>query len=148
VQHEYLNTVKLLERLHRQFLEVIKCELEKRAIGDINSVQCLILFNIGFEEITIGELTYRGYYLGSNVSYNAKKMAEANYIEQNRSAHDKRSIRVKLTDKGKKLCEILQNIFEFHSEKIKEQGVTVEEFNFVAASLKKLEKFWSDAVHY
>ena len=147
MKNEYLDTVRLLERLHRQFLEVVKCELDRRVIKDINSVQCLILFNIGLEEITIGELTHRGYYLGSNVSYNAKKMIEADYIEQNRSAHDKRSIQIKLSSKGKKLYEILQNIFEFHGEKISELGINKEELEFVSKSLKKIENFWNDVMY-
>src|SRR5436189_4440354 len=95
VKDKYLQTTRLIERLHRRFLDVIKSELDRLGIEDINNVQTLILYNIGNENLTIGELTNRGYYLGSNVSYNIKKLVESEYLVQERSPHDKRSIKVK-----------------------------------------------------
>jgi len=88
----YLEVISLVERLHRHFLEVVKLELDGLQIHDINNVQGLMLFNIGDAEMTVGELTLRGCYLGSNVSYNVKKMVENGYLEQERSVHDRRSI--------------------------------------------------------
>jgi len=96
----YLEVISLIERLHRQFLEVVKLELEGLGIRDINNVQALMLFNIGDAEMTVGELTWRGCYLGSNVSYNVKRMVEADYLAQERSLHDRCSSHVKLTKKG------------------------------------------------
>ena len=96
----YLEVISLVERLHRHFLEVVKLELDGLGIHDINNVQGLMLFNIGDAEMTVGELTLRGCYLGSNVSYNVKKMVENGYLVQERSVHDRRSIHVRLTDKG------------------------------------------------
>jgi DNA-binding MarR family transcriptional regulator len=87
----YLSTIGLIERLHRQCLEVIKVELDRGGIRDLSNVQAMILFNIGDDELTVGELTQRGYYLGSNVSYNVKKMVENGYLIQERSRHDRRS---------------------------------------------------------
>src|SRR3954453_18949030 len=107
VHDSYLETIRLTERLHRQFLEVVKNELEKFGIEDLNNVQSLILFNIGKNEYTVGELTGRGYYLGSKVSYNVRKMVEHGYLVQERSTHDRRSVRVRLTDKGLTLWEKL-----------------------------------------
>jgi DNA-binding MarR family transcriptional regulator len=78
----YLNVISLIERLHRQFLEVVKLELDGMGIRDINNVQAMVLFNIGDAEMTVGELTLRGCYLGSNVSYNIKKMVEQGYLSQ------------------------------------------------------------------
>jgi DNA-binding MarR family transcriptional regulator len=74
VKDAYLQIIALIERLHREFLEVVKAELDRRAIRDLNNVQAMILFNIGEEELSVGELTIRGCYLGSNVSYNLKKL--------------------------------------------------------------------------
>ena len=71
----YLDVIALVERPHRQFLEVVKLELDTQGVHDINNVQAMILFNIGDPEMTVGELTLRGCYLGSNVSYNVKKMS-------------------------------------------------------------------------
>ena len=92
----YYESIQLIERLHRHFLDVLKVELDKKGMQDINNVQSMILYNIGDDELTVGELTIRGYYLGSNVSYNVKKMVENGYLVQERSVHDKRSIRVRL----------------------------------------------------
>ena len=97
VKETYFETIRLIERLHRQFLEVVKGELDRLGIEDINNVQALILSNVGREELTVGELTNRGYYLGSNVSYNVKKMVENGYLVQERSTHDRRSIRVRVS---------------------------------------------------
>ena len=88
----YLEVIALVERLHRHFLEVVKLELEGLGIHDINNIQGMMLFNIGDAEMTVGELTLRGCYLGSNVSYNVKKMVENGYLAQQRSLHDRRSI--------------------------------------------------------
>src|ERR1700748_836077 len=99
----YLNVISLIERLHRQFLEVVKLELDGMGIRDINNVQAMVLFNIGDAEMTVGELTLRGCYLGSNVSYNVKNMVEQGYLAQRRSVHDRRSVHVRLTEKAKML---------------------------------------------
>src|SRR6202171_5482842 len=103
MQTAYLDVIALIERLHRQFLEVVKLERYTQGVHDINNVQAMILFNIGDLEMTVGELTLRGCYLGSNVSYNVKKMVENGYLTQERFAHDCPSGRVRLPEKGGKM---------------------------------------------
>src|SRR6202521_2449426 len=120
----YLEVISLVERLHRHFLEVVKLELEGLGIHDINNVQGMMLFNIGDAEMTVGELTLRGCYLGSNVSYNVKKMVENGYLAQERSVHDRRSIHVKLTDKGRKLRDRLSGMHQRHIQLLKQTAVT------------------------
>lgn len=144
----YFDTVGLIERLHRYFLEVLKAALDRRAILDINNVQALILYNIGNDELTVGELTARGYYLGSNVSYNLKKMVEAGYIIQERSTHDRRSVRVKLTDKGKKLHEMCAKLFEQHVKNLGRANLEESALALANESLKRLERFWLNAQQY
>jgi DNA-binding MarR family transcriptional regulator len=141
MKQTYLATIVLLERMHRQFLEVIKSELETHDIRDINNVQALILYNIGGDELTVGELTLRGYYLGSNVSYNVKKMTEHGYLHQERSSHDRRSVRVKLTEKGIELSRQLETMFERHVEAV---SGSIDEENLREAneSLRDVERFW------
>ena len=112
VRQPYYDSILLIERLHRHFLEVLKTELDRLGIQDINNVQSLILYNIGDDELTVGELTARGYYLGSNVSYNVKKMVENGYLGQERSPHDRRSVRVRLSDQGLDLRDKISNMFE------------------------------------
>src|SRR4030088_1737399 len=103
----YLATISLVERLHRHFLEVVKLEIDGLGTHDINSGQAMMLFNIGDAEMTVGELTLRGCYLGANVSYNVKKMVEAGHLGQKRSVLDRRSIHVRLTEKGRALRDRL-----------------------------------------
>lgn len=146
--HQYYETIQLIERLHRRFLDVLKVELDRRNIQDINNVQSMILYNIGDEEMTVGELTIRGYYLGSNVSYNVKKMVENDYLIQERSIHDKRSIRVRLSDKGMKLRDIVSDMFEKHVEKIKGTELTDEKIAEVGTILKMLERFWASQTNF
>ena len=116
MNNKYLEAISLVERLHRHFLEVVKLELEGLGIHDINNVQGMMLFNIGDAEMTVGELTLRGCYLGSNVSYNVKKMVENGYLAQHRSPHDRRSIHVKLTEKGIELRDRLTVMHRRHAE--------------------------------
>ena len=80
MQTTYADIIALLERAHRGFLEVVKLELDNLRVPDINNMQAMILFNIGDFEMTVGELTTRGCYLGANVSYNVKKLLENGYI--------------------------------------------------------------------
>ncbi len=140
----YYESINLIERLHRQFLDILKVELERANILDINNVQSLILHNIGTDELTVGELTVRGYYLGSNVSYNVKKMVENGYLVQERSIHDKRSIRVKLSDKGRKLDDALTELYKKHEERLEPAGLQNTRLESMNQVLRDLEAFWGE----
>src|SRR5882724_176754 len=137
----YLEVISLVERLHRSFLEVVKLELEGLQIHDINNVQGLMLFNIGDAEMTVGELILRGCYLGSNVSYNVKKMVENGYLDHERSVHDRRFIHVHLTDKGRILRDRLTEMHRRHTAMLSEI-VSDEDLQSVTATLRRLERFW------
>ncbi len=140
----YYDAITLIERLHRQFLDVLKVELERAGYLDINNVQSMILHNIGDSELTVGELTIRGYYLGSNVSYNVKKMVENGYLNQERSIHDKRSVRVKLSDKGRKLNEGITRLYKRHEERLTQANLAHERIETMNEVLRDVEKFWAD----
>jgi DNA-binding MarR family transcriptional regulator len=144
----YYESIQLIERLHRHFLDVLKVELDRKGIQDINNVQSLILYNIGDDELTVGELTIRGYYLGSNVSYNVKKMVENEYLVQERSVHDKRSIRVKLSDKGKELKNLITAMFQKHEERIANSELTPERLTELNQTLKMIERFWASQTDF
>ncbi len=139
----YFESIQLIERLHRYFLDVVKVELDRRNLQDVNNIQSLILYNIGHDEMTVGELTLRGYYLGSNVSYNVKKMVENGYLEQERSVHDKRSIRVKLSDKGKELYAVLSEMMDGHVSKLEGTELTPERLKDFTETMQMLERFWN-----
>jgi DNA-binding MarR family transcriptional regulator len=148
VKEQYLESIHLIERLHRQFLEVVKGELERQDIQDVNNVQAVILYNIGKDELTVGELTNRGYYLGSNVSYNVRKMVENHYLIQERSTHDRRSVRVRLSDKGIELHELLDNMFAAQAEKLGTDITTPQDLDTANALLRRLERFWIAAMNF
>lgn len=142
VKKSYLETIALVERLHRQCLEVIKADLDRLGIRDLNNVQAMILFNIGGDELTVGELTNRGYYLGSNVSYNVKKMVENGYLEQERSPHDRRAVHVRLSPKALAVCEKMHEIFEHHAATLAEGIVDANDLKALNQTLRRLERFW------
>lgn len=143
----YLEVIGLIERLHRQFLEVVKAELDRLGIQDINNVQSLILYNIAEEEVTVGELTYRGYYLGSNVSYNLKKMVETGYLEQERSTHDRRTVRVRLSEKGKGLRDKIAAMFERHGGKLSDGALAPVKIAGCNETLWALGRFWNEILN-
>ena len=144
----YYEAIQMIERLHRHFLDVLKVELDRQGIQDINNVQSMILYNIGDDELTVGELTIRGYYLGSNVSYNVKKMVENGYLVQERSVHDKRSIRVKLSEKGTKLRNSITAMFDRHEEKIQGTNLTPERLGELNKTMQMMERFWASQTNF
>ena len=148
MHHPYYRMTALIERLHRCFLDVVKVELDRFGVQDINNVQSLILYNIGMDELTIGELTARGYYLGSNVSYNVKKMVENGYLAQERSQHDRRSTRVRLTSKGQALRTKLETMFSRQADALEGTGLRVGDVETLNATLRRLEGFWSGNLAY
>jgi DNA-binding MarR family transcriptional regulator len=148
VRQAYYEAVLLIERVHRHFLEVIKTDLDRAGIRDINNVQALILYNIGVDEMTVGELTARGYYLGSNVSYNVKKMVENQYLEQERSPHDRRSVRIKLSPKGLALHKSVNESLDRQAASLGNAKITPEELTQAGDVLRKLERFWTGMINY
>jgi DNA-binding MarR family transcriptional regulator len=145
----YLENLALLERLHRLLLDVIKDEFERLGILEINSVQALLLFNIGENEVTAGELKSRGYYQGSNVSYNLKKLVELGYMHHQRSEIDRRSVRVRLTEKGRRVRGQLVDLFGRHAEGLGRKGlVDAAGMDAMSQSLKRMERYWTDQIRY
>ena len=131
----YFDVIMYLERLHRLFLEVVQVELKRLNIHDISNVQCFILYNIGTSKLTVGEISNRGYYLGSNVTYNLKKLVESGYLMQEPSPHDKRSSHVRLSDKGMALYNRFSEILEKHAHNLPNNGIS-------EAQVRDLDSFW------
>ncbi|MDA7948283.1 MAG: winged helix DNA-binding protein [Hyphomicrobiaceae bacterium] len=149
IKDQYLKSLRMIERLHRLLLDVIKDEFERLGHSEVNSVQALLLFNIGDAELTAGELRSRGYYLGSNVSYNLKKLVEAGYIHHQRSTNDRRSVRVSLTDKGKEICQVINDLYDRQMKSLeKVGGVNDADLDAMNDSLFRLERFWGDQIRY
>jgi DNA-binding MarR family transcriptional regulator len=149
LQGRYLVSLKLVERLHRLLLDVIKDEFERLGRADVNSVQALLLYNIGDAELTAGELTSRGYYLGSNVSYNLKKLVDAGYIHHQRSTTDRRSVRVSLTEKGQEVSKVINGLFERQLRSLEQVGgIGEDDLGTLNRALIRLERFWTDQIRY
>ncbi|WP_046865270.1 transcriptional regulator LdtR [Microvirga massiliensis] len=149
VKSRYLEALHLVERLHRRLLDVIKDEFERRGRSDVNSVQALLLYNIGDKELTASELRTRGYYLGSNVSYNVKKLVEMGYLHHARSRVDRRSVRISLTEKGRDIHDAIKALYDKHSRTIEPiGGISQTDFERMNQSLVRLERFWTDHIRY
>ncbi|MCX8225712.1 MAG: winged helix DNA-binding protein [Sulfitobacter sp.] len=145
----YLEALSLVERLHRLLLDVIKDEFERVGALEINSVQALLLFNIGDNEVTAGELKTRGYYQGSNVSYNLKKLVEMGYMHHQRCEIDRRSVRVRLTEKGRNVRTVVSELFARHAVGLESKGVLGPEgIDEITHSLKRMERYWTDQIRY
>jgi DNA-binding MarR family transcriptional regulator len=145
----YLDALTLVERLHRLLLDVIKDEFERVGVLEINAVQALLLFNVGDNEVTAGELKTRGYYQGSNVSYNLKKLVEMGYMHHQRSEVDRRSVRVRLTEKGRGVREVVAELFSTHADGLVDRGVLDQTgIENIASSLRRVERYWTEQIRY
>lgn len=145
----YLENLALIERLHRLLLDVVKDEFERTGILEINPVQALLLFNIGENEVTAGELKSRGYYQGSNVSYNLRKLVDLGYMHHQRSQIDRRSVRVRLTEKGRRVRGQISDLFGRHAEGLERRAnITPAGLEDVNQALKRMERFWTDQIRY
>lgn len=145
----YLESLQLVERLHRRLLDVIKDEFERNGRSDINAIQALLLFNIGDTELTAGELRSRGYYLGSNVSYNLKKLVDLGFVNHQRSRVDRRSVRISLTPKGVQVAKVVEGLYNRHIGSIEQVGgISADEFSQMNRALQRLDRFWNDSIAY
>ncbi|WP_163269756.1 transcriptional regulator LdtR [Chelativorans alearense] len=145
----YLESLQLVERLHRRLLDVIKDEFERQGRSDINAIQALLLFNIGDAELTAGELRTRGYYLGSNVSYNLKKLVDQGFVHHQRSRVDRRSVRISLTPKGTEIAKVVSKLYDRHIGSIEQVGgIKADEFRQMNRALQRLDRFWNDTIAY
>lgn len=146
---QYLEMLGLVERLHRLLLDVIKDEFERLGVVEVNPVQGLLLFNIGENEVSAGELKSRGFYQGSNVSYNLKKLVDAGYMHHQRSDVDRRSVRVKLTEKGRRLRATIAELFARQAGVIHRRGtLDAVAMDQIAQGLKRTERFWMEQIRY
>lgn len=145
----YVETIRLIERAHRRFLDVVKDELDRLGRDEVNNVQAVLLHNVGEEELTPSELKSRGYYLGSNVSYNLKKLNELGYLAQRRSTRDRRTVRITVTEKGAEIAGLVQALIDRHMQSLAPiGGVEADPLNATNQTLRRLDRFWKDQVLY
>ena len=149
IKEKYLQSLTLIERLHRRLLDVIKDDFDRSGEKEVNPVQALLLFNIADAELTASELKTRGHYQGSNVSYNLKKMVEQGFVNHERSIADKRSVRISLTEKGEGIRARVDALYNRQLAAIEQiVGLSNEEFDKLNRSLARLERYWTDQILY
>lgn len=149
LRNQYLESLQLVERLHRRLLDVVKDEFDRSGRSDINAVQALLLFNIGNAELTAGELRSRGYYLGSNVSYNLKKLVDLGFINHTKSRVDRRSVRISLTEKGADIANVVTQLYDRHIQSIEQVGgIKKDDFATMNKMMQRLDRFWNDQIMY
>lgn len=136
-----------IERMHRRFLDVVRLEMGRAGVRDISPVQILMLSNIGTEEITVRDLIERGYYLGSNASYNLKQLVDGGYVDRKASARDRRSALLKTTAKGKSVLDKLYAMEMNWAEPVLKAD-SLPALETTQAALRRIERCWSDAVRY
>ncbi len=90
----------------------------------------------------------RGYYQGSNVSYNIKKLTDYGYLDQERAQHDKRSVTVKLTDKGRQVVTGIRELEEKSGIKYADAVGEVGAISHATDMLRKLERTWDEYIRY
>jgi DNA-binding MarR family transcriptional regulator len=116
---------------------------------EINPVQALLLFNVGDNEVTAGELKSRVYYQGSNVSYNLKKLVDMGYMHHQRCQIDRRSVRVRLTGKGRHISGVVSDLFGRHASGLMNKGALgASGMDDITRSLKRMERYWTDQIRY
>lgn len=148
MKREYLELTRLIERLHRRFLDVLRAELGRMGIKELNAVQALLLSNIGDEEIAIRDLVERGYYQGSNVSYNIKKLTDMGYLEQERSQHDRRSVTVRLTPKALDVVQRVRELEDHNAAKVEGDGIEKARLEDATETLRHIERLWAEHIRY
>ncbi len=143
-----LDLPRLIERMHRRYLDVVRLEMARIDVNDISPVQVMMLANIGLEEISVRDLIERGYYLGSNASYNLKQLVDGGYVTRQAAARDKRLARLKLSDRGRKVLDQLHKLDTSLADPMLRGGATTEDFESCYRLLRKLERRWTDAIRY
>jgi DNA-binding MarR family transcriptional regulator len=136
---------RLIERMHRRFLDVVRVELTRLGIEDISPVQAMMLDNIGDEEISVRGLIERGYYLGSNASYNLKQLVDGGYVERRASSRDRRAAQLKVSEKGRKILEALAKLNTQMAEPLMQDMADIEA---TWRALRRLERRWSDSIRF
>ncbi len=140
----YRELTHLVERLHRRLLDVVRAELTRADMHDLNGVQALLLANVGESEIAVRDLVERGYYLGSNVSYNLRKLTELGYLKQKPTKHDKRSVTVVPTEKAKRAIAAVRAGEAIHAERYRSALEGLSDTETICDALKQLEYVWTE----
>lgn len=145
----YVELLRVLERAHRQLLETVSAELERSEVTDVNAVQALLLYHMGEEPLTAAEIKTSGRYLGSNVTYNLRKLIEAGRLVESRGPNGRGAPRFSPTEAGSQIRALVEGLFERQSSSLKPLCAMGEaDVQQASAALAKLERYWTDQVRF
>ncbi|MEC8564785.1 MAG: winged helix DNA-binding protein, partial [Pseudomonadota bacterium] len=77
-----------------------------------------------------------------------RKMVENGYLLQERSSHDRRSIRVRLSAKGHDLRQIIADMFAQQAHALSRYGAGTLELAGATGAYRELERFWIDLLNF
>jgi len=144
----HLEIARVIERAHRRFLDLLRMELTRLGTNDISPSQVMLLFTIGSDELSVRDLLERGHYLGSNASYNLKQLVEGGYVDRSASPRDRRSARLRLTEKAVQLCEAIRATHDnIHRQTVRDES-ELSDLNTAYTVLRKLELLWTSSLRY
>ncbi|NIZ00940.1 MarR family winged helix-turn-helix transcriptional regulator [Thalassospira lucentensis] len=144
----HLELANTVERIYRRFADLLRVDLIRLGKDDISPAQVALLFTIGEDELSVRDLLDRGHYMGSNASYNLKQLAESGYVERQVMARDKRSARLKLTTKGRELCQALNELHAEYHDALTNNLEDQQEMETALRTLRRLEEFWTQTLRY
>ncbi|QIB35427.1 MarR family winged helix-turn-helix transcriptional regulator [Ancylobacter pratisalsi] len=147
-QVTHLEIARLIERSHRRFLDLLRVELTRLGTDDISPSQVMLLFTIGNDELSVRDLLERGHYLGSNASYNLKQLVEADYVHRAASQRDRRSARLRLTDKAQRLCDAVRTMQDNVHRPNSQNSIDANDLVTAFTVLRRLELLWTSALRY
>ncbi|USO02638.1 MAG: winged helix DNA-binding protein [Alphaproteobacteria bacterium] len=139
MRENHLEAISLVEVVYKLYLDVLKTELSKLGILDINNMQAMIMYHIGDRKLSIGEVIDKGCFIGSNVSYNVKKLTSAGYLKQEPSQFDRRSVYLTLTKQGKEVYTKLHKAIQEQKKVLLKYGLSDQDFENLKETLTKLE---------
>ena len=84
-----------------------------------------------------------------NVSYNLKKLVDMGYLYHERSEHDRRAVRISLTDKGYEVRDMVSTLHETHlNELMSDELMDIDDLKVLKRNLRNLERFWTDKLRF
>lgn len=149
IGESFLKSLSLLEQAHRRLHDVVKDDLERGGERSLTGVQALLLYEIGEDEAPASVLRARGAFAGTSLSYNVKKLQEGGYLVQTRSEDDKRTVTLRLTDRGKKVRSRVAKLFEKQASALEPTAsVRPDDLSQLNKTISRLERFWSDQIRF
>lgn len=144
----YTDLGRVMESITRRFLDVLRMELARIGVTDLSPTQALMLLHIGGEELSVRDLLERGYYLGSNASYNLKHLVETGYVDRTPSQRDRRAARLRLSERGLAACEGLKRLETARADSLLRSKADGADFETTYRTLRRLERAWMDLIRY